>query len=67
VTSAHKLVADVPADVPAGPHRVVVIIDEAVTTAPASGPWNDLVLTEARWPKAGAGLRREDIYGDDSR
>ena len=31
VTPAHQLVVDVPSDVPAGPRRVVVVLDETLS------------------------------------
>jgi hypothetical protein len=69
VTSAHQLVVDVPADVPSGPHRVVVVLDEdeAVTPEPLALSWGNLALPGAQWPAGGVSLRREDLYADTDR
>ena len=67
VTSAHQLVVDVPADVPSGSHRVVVVLDDAVTPEPSARSWAALALPGAQWPKGGLSLRREDIYADTDR
>ena len=66
VTSAHQLVVDVPSDVPSGPHRVVVVLDEdeAVTPGPSALSWAGLALPGAQWPASGLSLRREDLYAD---
>jgi hypothetical protein len=67
VTSAHQLVVDVPSDVASGSHRVVVVLDEAVTPEPSASSWADLVLPSAQWPAGGLSLRREDLYADTDR
>ena len=38
VTPAHQLVVDVPSDVPSGPHRVVVVLDETLSPRLHRGP-----------------------------
>ena len=67
VTPAHQLVVDVPPDVASGPHRVVVVLDEAVTPEPSAAKWSDLALPSAQWPAGGIGLSREDLYADADR
>jgi hypothetical protein len=54
-------VVDVPSDVPSGPHRVVVVLDEALTPPPSIASWADLALPGAQWPAGGLSLRREDL------
>ena len=61
VTQAHQLVVDVPTDVLSGPHRVVVVLDETTTPAPAVASWADLALPSAQWPAGGLSLRRDDM------
>jgi hypothetical protein len=61
VTPARQLVVDVPSDVPSGPHRVVVVLDEALTPPPSIASWADLALPGAQWPAGGLSLRREDL------
>ena len=51
----------VPSDIPAGPHRVILVIDEA-PLAPL--PPLDLPLLPIKtWPE-NLSLRREDMYDD---
>ena len=61
VTPAHQLVVDVPSDVPAGPHRVVVVLDETLRPELSVASWADLALPGAEWPAGGLSLRREDL------
>jgi hypothetical protein len=61
VTSAHQLVVDVPSDVPSGSHRVVVVLDETVTSEPSATSWAVLALACAQWPAGGLSLRRENL------
>jgi len=67
VNAAHQLVVDVPSDVPSGSHRVVVVLDEAVTPEPSATSWATLALPGAQWPAGGLSLRREDLYADTDR
>ena len=67
VTAAHQLVVDVPPDVASGPHRVVVVLDEAVTPEHSAAKWSDLALPSAQWPAGGVGLSREGLYADTGR
>jgi hypothetical protein len=66
VTPEHTLTIQLPADVPPGPHRVVLVIESG---GPPKAPslWKD-------WKPHNVGLvdpnftfRREDLYGDDGR
>jgi hypothetical protein len=61
VTPAHQLVVDVPSDVPAGPHRVVVVLDETLRPELSVASWADLALPGPEWPAGGLSLRREDL------
>jgi len=69
VTPEHTVTVAVPADIPPGPHEVVLVIREEVQL---SGPGHPDFLN---WPPPhDTGLvdpnmtfRREDIYGDDGR
>jgi hypothetical protein len=60
----------VPQTIKPGPHRLVVVIDEASAPAEAarrpSGPLRLRKLRLAGWPKDAA-FRREEIYGDAGR
>jgi len=63
----HLLTLQVPADIPAGVHQVVVVLQE-------SAPLVQNAQTLTNWPAHKVGLvepgttfRREDIYGDDGR
>ncbi len=61
VTPAHQLVVGVPTDVPCGPHRVVVVLDETLSPELSVASWADLALPGAEWPAGGLSLRREDL------
>jgi hypothetical protein len=61
VTPAHQLVVDVPSDVPAGHHRVVVVLDETLRPELSVASWADLALPGPEWPAGGLSLRREDL------
>ena len=61
VTPARQLVVDVPSDVPAGPRRVVVVLDETLSPELSVASWADLALPGAEWPAGGLSLRREDL------
>jgi hypothetical protein len=58
------LTVQVPDDVPAGEHRIVVFIDDATSAGAADLP---LPVHEAGLVSPNPSLRREDIYGDDGR
>lgn len=59
----------VPADIPPGEHRAVLVIDEHVTAASARAPKPPLVLKAWKWDAwpAEATFRREDLYENDGR
>jgi hypothetical protein len=66
VTPEHTLTVQLPADIPPGTRRVVVVVDAPPVQRPQ--PFT------AGWPKYDAALtdplctfRREDLYGDDGR
>lgn len=68
VTPEHTLTVAVPADIPPGPHQVVLVIDGADQPS-FQGPPDFL-----NWPAHDVALvdpsctfRREDLYGDDGR
>lgn len=67
VTPTHQLVVDVPADVPSGPHRVVVVLEDTPPAMPSDVRWADLAIPGSRWPAQGVGLSREDLYCDAGR
>lgn len=65
ITPEHTLTVTVPADIPPGPCRVVVVVDGV---AEPRKPFTE------GWPKISVALadpnctfRREDLYGDDGR
>jgi hypothetical protein len=70
-----NLVIPMPADIPQGEHRVVIVID--VPEQIASDPQSEIVKTEKKWPPPqfkvfNAGLvdlshtlRREELYDTD--
>jgi len=67
VTPEHRLVVDVPADVPSGRHRVVVVLEDLPADGPAPANWSELAISSSRWPEGGVSLSREDLYGDAGR
>lgn len=63
VTPAHQLVIDVPADVPSGPHHVVVVLEDsppASSVQTSAVRWADLAIPGSRWPAEGVSLSREE-------
>lgn len=64
----HTLIADIPNDIPAGTHQIVLILQEDSSRSACGTPFT------ANWPAHPVGLsdpnltfRREDIYDDDGR
>ena len=57
------LTVQVPADIPPGRHRVVVVIEENDGTPRERPPLDLPVHDSGPWPE-GLSLRREDMYGD---
>lgn len=70
ITGDQMVNIPLPRPVPPGPHRVVMVIDEAAAgpSAPLApnGPLGLRLLQMAGWPQ-GSTYRREEIYGDDGR
>lgn len=62
VTEEGKLIADVPSDVPAGKHRIVMTIDEEPAQQERE-PLQFIVIDAGPWPEDFS-LRREDLYDD---
>jgi len=62
VGSDRTILLAVPSDIPLGPHRVIVVIDEAPAISPLE-PLNLPLLPAIAWPK-NLSLRREDMYDD---
>ena len=61
-----KLVVQLPSDVPPGPHRVVVVVEEQ----PAERPKRESLTFSAydvELVDPSCTFRREDLYGDDGR
>jgi hypothetical protein len=52
----------VPSDIPPGPHRIIVVIDEAPAVSSLE-PLNLPLLPAVAWPE-NLSLRREDLYDD---
>src|SRR5262245_53767346 len=64
ITAEGTLTVQVPPDIPPGPHRVVVLIDDQ-PGLPEARPLHAFpVIHVGAWP-ADLSLRREDMYGDD--
>jgi hypothetical protein len=71
VTADGKITVQLPPDIPAGEHRVVVMIDEQplpkkTETKEKPLPLDFPVIHVGSWPE-NLSLRREDMYGDDGR
>jgi hypothetical protein len=71
VTADGKITVQLPPDIPAGEHRVVVMIDEQplpkkTQTKEKRLPLDFPVIHVGSWPE-NLSLRREDMYGDDGR
>ena len=66
ITAEGTLTVQVPPNIPPGPHRVVVWIDDQPGLSEAH-PLHDFpVIHVGAWP-ADLSLRREDMYGDEGR
>ncbi|KAB8315539.1 hypothetical protein SD81_029570 [Tolypothrix campylonemoides VB511288] len=71
VTADGKITVQLPPDIPAGKHKVVVVIDEQPlvekqVTKEKRSPLDFPVIHVGSWPE-NLSLRREDMYGDDGR
>lgn len=66
VGSDRKLTVQLPADVSAGVHKVVLVIDDQAPYGSKPSVWSFPVIDVGPWPE-GLSLRREDMYGDDGR
>jgi hypothetical protein len=66
ITAEGTLTVQVPPDIPPGPHRVVVWIDDQPDLSEARPIHDFPVIHVGVWP-AEISLRREDMYGDDGR
>ncbi len=71
VTADGKITVQLPPDIPAGEHRVVVMIDEQplpkkTETKEKRLPLDFPVIHVGSWPE-NLSLRREDMYGYDGR
>lgn len=66
VTPDGSLSVRVPSDIPAGEHRVVVVIDEQLIARGEQSLTPFPILDLGPWPKD-LSLRREDMYGPDGR
>jgi hypothetical protein len=64
VTPDHTITVQLPADVPAGQCRVVVVVDSRGGEKPF--PYNLPVYDVGPWPE-GFTVSREQIYDDDGR
>lgn len=65
----HRISGTAPAEVPAGEHEVIITVTEHAAEEPTRRPLDMTDLPRhdlGPWPH-GLSLRREDIYGDDSR
>ena len=68
--NGHVTITDpLPADIPPGEHRAVLVIDEQLTTPPTRKPKPPLCLNVWNWDAwpADTAFRREDLYDDDGR
>jgi hypothetical protein len=67
VTPEHTLTIQLPPDVPPGPHRVVVVIEDGKQPPARTPGWKDWPAHNlGPWPE-GFTASREQIYGDDGR
>jgi hypothetical protein len=71
VTADGKITVQLPPDIPAGEHKVIVVIDEKLLpkkpeTKEKRSPLDFPVIHVGSWPE-NFSLRREDMYGDDER
>ncbi len=66
ITAEGTLTVQVPPDIPPGPHRIVVVIDDQPDMPDARALHDFPVIHVGAWPAA-LSLRREDMYGDDGR
>jgi hypothetical protein len=71
VTADGKITVQLPPDIPAGEHRVVVMIDEQplpkkTETKEKRLPLDFPMIHVGSWPE-NLSLRREDMYDDDGR
>jgi len=65
VTPEHTLTVEVPADIPPGPRRVVVIVDSPAVAG--TKRWLNLKPHNVGLVDPNFTFRREDLYGDDGR
>jgi hypothetical protein len=65
VTPEHTLTIQLPADIPPGPHRVVLVIESGERKVPL--PWKDWKPHDVGLVDPNFTFRREDLYGDDGR
>lgn len=63
VTSDGKIIMQVPADIPPGEHRVVMVIDEQPLKKEKRLPLDFPVDNWGPWPE-NLSLRREDMYDE---
>ncbi len=70
VTTDCKITVQLPPDIPAGEHEVVVISEKSLpkkqVTQEKRPPLDFPVIHVGEWP-ADLSLRREDMYGDEGR
>lgn len=66
VAADHTLTVAVPADIPPGAVRVVVVIENGVPPGTRSFPESLILHNVGPWPE-GFTVSREQIYGDDGR
>ena len=69
VTSEGEIIVPIRADLPAGEHRAVLVVDETpspVLVEAATETFQLYTFPLTNWP-ADASFRREDLYGDAGR
>ena len=66
VTPEGKVTIQLPATIPPGNHKLVLVIDEQPVTSEKPPPLDFPVIHVNSYP-ADLSLRREDMYGDDGR